>query len=292
LAVGEGIPPLEHKGAQVEAYQECSAYPPWAFGRGAWQIGVPVVGEHVCKACMSFLIESYGNPIRTATTRASNRSHRAKPRHDLLATSGNGSGRARPEEHPHVAAPVFLPVRGRCTTAWSVWTLEDHASPEAAAGGHASGRLRGHQPCQEPPWLGRHRPARGTPRGLRALQDPGCGRMARQEGALGRGHACGRNAPVVDVGACPCAQVVGPVRGGDHHGVAHRPPGLAVAPEPARRLGPPRCHVAMVARPGDPARAVGRAGPEGSGQRAGEGGRRQPAAWGLASHVQGEGFWG
>ena len=77
LAVGKGIPPLEHKGAQVEAPQECSAYQPWAFGHGAWQSGVPVGGAHACKACVSFLIHSYGNPIRTATTRASKRSHRA-----------------------------------------------------------------------------------------------------------------------------------------------------------------------------------------------------------------------
>src|SRR5262249_9423797 len=53
LAVGEGIPPLEHKGAQVEAPQECSADPPWACGRGAWQIGVPVGGAHAGKACLS-----------------------------------------------------------------------------------------------------------------------------------------------------------------------------------------------------------------------------------------------
>jgi hypothetical protein len=77
LAVGEGIPPLEHEGAQVEAHQGCLAYPPWAFGRGTWQIGVPVVGAHVCKACVSLLIESYENPIRTSTPRASNMSHRA-----------------------------------------------------------------------------------------------------------------------------------------------------------------------------------------------------------------------
>src|SRR5215813_14657622 len=35
LAVGEGIPPLEHEGAQVEVHQECSASLPWALGRGA-----------------------------------------------------------------------------------------------------------------------------------------------------------------------------------------------------------------------------------------------------------------
>jgi hypothetical protein len=50
LAVGKGIPPLEHEGAQVEAHRECLSYPPWAFGRGAWQIGVPIVGEHACIA--------------------------------------------------------------------------------------------------------------------------------------------------------------------------------------------------------------------------------------------------
>jgi hypothetical protein len=36
LAVGEGILPLEPEDVQVEAPQECSAYPPWACGRGAW----------------------------------------------------------------------------------------------------------------------------------------------------------------------------------------------------------------------------------------------------------------
>jgi hypothetical protein len=46
LAVGKGRPPLEHEGAQVETHQKCLAYPPWAFGRGAWQIGVPIVGAH------------------------------------------------------------------------------------------------------------------------------------------------------------------------------------------------------------------------------------------------------
>jgi hypothetical protein len=50
LAVGEGIPPLEHEGVQVEVHQECSASLPWALGRGAVQIGVPVVGDPSCKA--------------------------------------------------------------------------------------------------------------------------------------------------------------------------------------------------------------------------------------------------
>src|SRR5262249_26032858 len=71
LAVGEGRPPLEHKDAQVEAHQVCAAYPPWACGRGVWQIGVPVGGAHVCKACVLGLIYSSRNPIRTATIQAS-----------------------------------------------------------------------------------------------------------------------------------------------------------------------------------------------------------------------------
>src|SRR5215510_6267889 len=35
LAVGEGMPPLEHKGPQMEAHQEYSVHSPWAFGCGA-----------------------------------------------------------------------------------------------------------------------------------------------------------------------------------------------------------------------------------------------------------------
>ena len=62
LAVGKSISLLEHEGAQVEAHQDFLVYPPWAFGRGAWQIGVPIVGAHACKACVSCLIHSYGNP--------------------------------------------------------------------------------------------------------------------------------------------------------------------------------------------------------------------------------------
>ena len=37
---------VEHEGAQVDAPQACSADPPWACGRGAWQSGVPVGGVH------------------------------------------------------------------------------------------------------------------------------------------------------------------------------------------------------------------------------------------------------
>jgi len=50
LAVGEGIPPLEHEGTQEEAHQKFSASLPWALGCGAMQIGVPVVGDPSCQA--------------------------------------------------------------------------------------------------------------------------------------------------------------------------------------------------------------------------------------------------
>ena len=45
LAVGEVIEPLEQEGAQVDAQPEFSAQPPFAFGRGALQIGQGHVGE-------------------------------------------------------------------------------------------------------------------------------------------------------------------------------------------------------------------------------------------------------
>ena len=52
LAVGVGRLPLEPEDVQVEAPQECSVHPPWAFGCGALQIGVPVEAHtHVRHAC-------------------------------------------------------------------------------------------------------------------------------------------------------------------------------------------------------------------------------------------------
>jgi hypothetical protein len=54
LAVGESIPPLEPEGVQVEAPQACSAYPPWACSRGAWQTGCPSEADtHALHACHS-----------------------------------------------------------------------------------------------------------------------------------------------------------------------------------------------------------------------------------------------
>jgi hypothetical protein len=53
LAVGAGILPREPEDVQVEAPEEWSAPPPWACGRGAWQIGVPVGGAHACLAGVS-----------------------------------------------------------------------------------------------------------------------------------------------------------------------------------------------------------------------------------------------
>jgi hypothetical protein len=58
-----------------------------------------------------------------------------------------------------------------------------------------------------------------TQRGLRAIQHQGFVRIEREEGALGRGKACGRKVPVADVGDFPLAQVVLTVIFGQHHGV-------------------------------------------------------------------------
>ena len=45
LAVGQGVKPLEEQGPQVDPQPEFSAEPPFALGRGAFQIGQDHIGE-------------------------------------------------------------------------------------------------------------------------------------------------------------------------------------------------------------------------------------------------------
>ena len=85
----------------------------------------------------------------------------------------------------------------------------------------------------------------------------------------------------MDVGDLPCAQVVVTVIFGDHHGVEHRPQGIAVDPQQDLRLGQPRFHIEMVAMQGDTAITVSGAGKQGPGKLAGEFVGRKQAAFGL-----------
>jgi len=142
----------------------------------------------------------------------------------------------------------------------------------------------------EPQWRGRQKPLRSVDQGRGAREPQGCLRGAWEQGALGGRQARRGKDAVSHSGDFAITPIIGTGICRHDPMVHHRPSWRTLDPPPYVGLGHAFLHLTRVPLEGATPRPLGRAGPQGPGNLAGQRRRRLPPALGRAPDLERPGW--